>query len=202
MKKALIGAGGSAREIRAHIKYDDEKWLPCFVDDEYWVENNNNIFPLSQFDPNEYAVLVTLGDPKDKFNIIQKLPKETKYFSYICYSAQLLGYSDGNIKIGDGTFIGANCLLTCDIKIGNHVLLNRGAQIGHDCTIGDYSSIMPGGIISGNCTIGDSVYIGTNSSIKEKINIHSSSIIGLNTGVIKNITEPGTYIGTPAKKIK
>jgi hypothetical protein len=37
---------------------------------------------------------------------------------------------------------------------------------------------------------------------EEKINIHSSSIIGLNTGVIKNITEPGTYIGTPAKKIK
>lgn len=196
MERALIGAGGSAREIKAHMETPN---MPCFVSDKYWGENDDNIFPLSQFDPNKYEVLVTVGDPKDKFDIIWKLPENTKYFTYIHPSAQLLG---DNISIGKGTFIGANCILTCDIEIGKHALINRGVQIGHDCIIGSYFSIMPGSIISGNCIIYDLVYIGTNSTIKEKISIHSLSTIGLNTGVINNITEPGTYIGTPARKIK
>jgi UDP-3-O-[3-hydroxymyristoyl] glucosamine N-acyltransferase len=61
---------------------------------------------------------------------------------------------------------------------------------------------MPGVIVSGNVTIYDLVYIGTNSSIKEKLSIHSLSTIGLNSGIVKNINEPGTYVGIPSKKIK
>ena len=41
-----------------------------------------------------------------------------------------------------------------------------------------------------------------NIEIKEKISIHSLSTIGMNAGVVKNINEPGVYVGTPAKKIK
>jgi len=43
--------------------------------------------------------------------------------------------------------------------------------------------------------------MGNNSSVREKINICDNVTIGLNGGVIKNITEPGTYVGTPVKKI-
>jgi UDP-3-O-[3-hydroxymyristoyl] glucosamine N-acyltransferase len=82
------------------------------------------------------------------------------------------------------------------------VHLNLQTTIGHDCKIGDYFTTAPGVKISGNCTIYDCVYIGTNSCVKQNINIHSLSTIGLNTGVVKNINESGTYVGTPAKKIK
>ena len=109
---------------------------------------------------------------------------------------------DKNIKIGEGSFIGANSILTTNIKIGKHAILNRGNQIGHDTIIGDYFSAMPGAIISGNVRIYDCVYVGTNSSVKEKISIHSLSTIGMNGCVTKNIKQPGTYIGVPAKQIK
>ena len=56
MKKALIGAGGFAREIQAHM---NNMFMPCFVGDAYWRPNNENIFPLSEFDPNVYEVLVS-----------------------------------------------------------------------------------------------------------------------------------------------
>jgi UDP-3-O-[3-hydroxymyristoyl] glucosamine N-acyltransferase len=61
---------------------------------------------------------------------------------------------------------------------------------------------MPGSIISGNCKIGDSVYLGSNSSVREKTKITDDIIVGLNSGVVKNITESGTYVGVPAKRIK
>lgn len=196
MKKALIGAGGFAREIKAHM---GDNSIKCFIDDTYWIENNENIYPLSQFNPNEYEVLVAIGDPRDRFDMVQRLPKETKYFTFIHPSAQIL---DSDVRIGEGSIVCAGCILTTNIKIGKHAHLNLQSTIGHDCEIGDYFTTAPGAKISGNCKIYDCVYVGTNASIKQKISIHSLSTIGLNAGVVKNIEEPGVYTGTPAKKIK
>ena len=196
MKLALIGAGGHAQEVRAHM---GDFNIPCFVDDNYWSSNPIHVFPLSQFDPTEYEVMIAVGNSKDRFDIAQRLPKETKYFTYIHPTAQLLAK---DIRIGEGSFIGANCVLTYNIKIGNHAILNRAVNIGHDCRIGQYFSAMPGSVVSGNVTIYDLVYMGNNSSIKEKLSIHSLVTIGSNATVVKHIEESGTYVGVPAKKIK
>jgi sugar O-acyltransferase (sialic acid O-acetyltransferase NeuD family) len=192
MKLALFGYGGHAREIACQI--EDE--VTFFVDDKY---ANNVAKPISEFNPQEYAMMVAVADSKDRFDIVQRLPKETKYFTFIHPTAQIF---DDNIEVGEGSFIGANTILTTNIKIGKHAILNRGNQIGHDCKIGDYFSAMPGAIVSGNVIIFDLVYMGTNSAIKEKISIHSLSTIGMNSCVIKHIEEPGVFVGVPAKKIK
>ena len=192
MKLALYGYGGHAREVATQIGQD----VTFFVDDNY---TNKHTQPISSFNPNEYSMMVAIGDPRTRYDIVQKLPKETKFFTFIHPTALIL---DDNIEIGEGSFIGANSILTTNIKIGKHALLNRGNHIGHDVTIGNYFSAMPGAIISGNVRIHDIVYLGTNSSIKEKISIHSFTTIGLNSGVVKDIMESGVYGGVPAKKIK
>ena len=192
MKRALIGFGGHAKEVMCQIG----EILPCFVSDDYLVDGT---LPLSSFDPEEYEVMVVIAEPKTRKKIVESLPKKTKFFSFIHPTTLIL---DKNIKIGDGSFIGAHSILTTNIIIGDHSILNRANQIGHDSIIGNYFSAMPGSIISGNCTIGDEVYLGTNSSVKEKINISNNVIIGLNSGVVSNINDSGTYVGLPAKKIK
>jgi len=192
MKLALFGYGGHAREVASQI--DQE--VIFFVDDEY---ANDIAKPISQFNPEEYVIMVAVADSRDRFDIVQKLPKETQYFTYIHPTVLIM---DDNIELGEGSFIGANSILTTNIKIGKHAILNRGNQIGHDCIIGDYFSAMPGAIVSGNVSIHDLVYMGTNSSIKEKLSIHSLSTIGMNSCVVKSIKDSGVYVGTPAKKIK
>jgi sugar O-acyltransferase (sialic acid O-acetyltransferase NeuD family) len=192
MKKALIGYGGHAREIISQIGED----LTCFVDDKYVSEKTK---PLSEFNPNDYVVMVAVGNSKDRFDIVNRLPKDTKYFTWIHPTALIMG---NDIEIGEGSFIGAYSILTTNIKLGKHALLNRSVQIGHDCEIGDYFSAMPGSIVSGNVNLGNNVYVGTNSSIREKISICNDVIIGLNSGVVKNINESGIYVGLPASKIK
>lgn len=191
MKKVLIGNGGHAREVMAQMGIK----LECFVDEEY-VDNETS--SLSKFDPNIHIAMIVVADSKDRYDIAQRLPKETKFFSFIHPTALIMN----NVEIGDGSFIGAYSILTTNIKIGKHTILNRSNHIGHDCIIGDYFSAMPGAIVSGNVIISDIVYMGNNSSIREKLSIHSSSIIGMNSAVVKNISEPGVYVGVPAKKIK
>lgn len=191
MKKALIGNGGHAKEVMSQMGMN----LTCFVDDEYLSEGSS---PLSSFDPKKYSLMIAVSDPKDRWEISQRLPKETVFFTFVHPSALIFG----DVEIGRGSFIGANSILTTSIKIGNHSILNRGNQIGHECSIGNYFSAMPGSIVSGNVTIGDLVYLGSNSSIREGLNISGLVKIGLNSGVVKDIKSPGIYGGVPARRIR
>ena len=192
MKLALFGYGGHAREAACQI----EQEVTFFVDDKY---ANDVAKPISEFNPEEYMMIVAVADSKDRADIVAKLPKETKYFTFI---HPLVHIMDDNIQVGVGSFIGANSILTTIIKIGNHALLNRGNHIGHDSVAGDFFSMMPNAVVGGNVILGNNVYLGSCSNIREKINITSDVLIGMNAAVVKDITESGTYVGTPAKKIK
>ena len=189
MEKVLIGGGGHSREVMAQMGVN----LIRFVDDKYV---DDDTLPLSQFDPTKYSVMVAVADSKNRFEMIQRLPKETKFFSFVHPTALLIG----DIKIGEGSFIGAYSILTTNINIGEHAILNRGNQIGHDCIIGNYFSAMPNAVVGGNVEIGDRVYLGSCSNIREKIQITSDCVIGMNGAVVNNILESGTYVGVPCKK--
>jgi sugar O-acyltransferase (sialic acid O-acetyltransferase NeuD family) len=191
MERVLIGNGGHAREVMAQMGIK----LPRFVDDKYV---DSDTLPLSKFNSKKHIAMVAVANSSDRYDIVQRLPKETQFFTFIHPTALLMG----GTEIGEGSFIGAYSILTTNIKIGKHAILNRGNQIGHDCRIGNYFSAMPGSIVSGDVTIYDLVYMGNNSSIREKLSIHSLTTIGMNCAVIKNINESGTYIGVPSKKIK
>ena len=89
MKLALFGYGGHAKEVAAHI--DDD--VTFFVDDEY---ANEVAKPISEFDPTEYVMMVAVSDSRDRYDIVQRLPKETEYFTYIHPSTIIL---DNNFEI-------------------------------------------------------------------------------------------------------
>lgn len=198
IKKGIIGAGGFGREVYWSLSMMERINTVFFVDDEYWADGDDKILPLSLLDVDKYEVIVAIGDPKLRERLIERLPKNTKYFTHIHSSVQILG---DDIIIGEGSIICAGCILTTNIKVGRHTHLNLGTTIGHDVVIGDYFTTAPGVRISGNVEIGDKVYLGTGSCIKEKLTIVDDVTIGMNAAVVKNITESGTYVGVPSKNI-
>ena len=191
MERALIGAGGHAREVMMQMG----EQLPCFVDDQYVTKDT---LPLSLFNPDKYVVMIAIGDSTQRLQMVLKMPPNTRYFTFT-HPTAIIG---DHVDVGDGSFIGAYSIITTDVVIGKHTILNRANHIGHDTKIGLGLSMMPGSIVSGNCEIGNSVYIGTNATIKQRVRITNSVTIGLNSGVVKDIKDSGTYVGTPAKKIK
>jgi len=199
MKKGIIGNGGFGREVFYSMTKEEQLNAVFFTEDEYYDINQINTLPLSKFNKDEYEVIIAIGNGAIREKIAKKLPKNTKYFTYIHPSVQI--YST-DVKIGEGSIICGNCILTTNIKIGKHSHLNLLTTIGHDNIIGDYFTTAPGSKISGNCNIGKHVYFGTNSSVREKINICDNVTIGLNSGVVKDINEEGVYVGLPVKKIK
>lgn len=191
MKRALVGNGGHAREVMAHMG----KILPVFVDDKYLTED---ALPLSSFRPDEYELMVAVADPCQRKQIVERLPPATRFFSFVHSTALVLN----DVQIAAGCFVGAYCVLTSHIKIGKHAILNRACHIGHECTVGDYFSAMPGAVISGNCSLGDCVYLGSNSCVREKTKIADNVIVGMGAAVVSDITSSGVYAGVPARRLE
>ena len=199
MKKGIIGAGGFGREVYWSLNPIERNNTVFFVDDVYWDNSDDKILPLSLFETNKYEVVVAIADSYHRQRIVESLTKSTKYFTHIHPSAQIHG---DDVEIGEGSIICAGTIITTNVKIGKHTHLNLITTIGHDCVIGDYFTTAPGVQISGNETIGNRVYFGTRSCMKQKLTICDDVIIGMNAAVVKNIEEPGTYVGVPSKKIK
>jgi len=199
MKKGIVGFGGFAREVYWSLSEKDRIGSIFFVDDEYWDDSNVLIKPLSTFNPKEYELVIAISDVNVRNKIANSLPKETRYFTHIHQTVQIHG---DDVVIGEGSIICAGSIITTNVIIGKHSQINLMTTIGHDCIIGDYFTTAPSVQISGNINIGNNVYFGTKSSAKQKISICDNVIIGMNSGVVKDINESGTYIGTPCKKIK
>ena len=54
MKKALIGAGGHAREVESYLNEE----IIFFVDEKYLEPLNPKMLPLDSFDPEKYEVII------------------------------------------------------------------------------------------------------------------------------------------------
>lgn len=183
MEITIIGKGGFAREVKTYILANDNHFdVRLIHSDEY---------------KGEWVHAIAISDPYIRQDVVNKIKSKYTY-SQLTYAEKGFGYTE----LGEGSIICPDCILTTDIKIGKHCQFNIQTSIGHDCKIGDFVTTAPKVSISGNVTIGNRVYIGTGAIIKEKTYICDDVVIGAGAVVLKDITEPGTYVGIPAKKIK
>ena len=204
----IIGAGGFGRELEVYldsVKEADRDWdLVGFIDD--------NINALDSF-PSDYKVLGSLNDfifnksdyivlaianSEIKNKIYELLKDKVTFFTYIDKTAIVGKF----VRIGEGSIICPNCIITSNVKLGLCSILNIGTQIGHDTKVGDFCSFMPNVDIGGETIIANNVYMGTNSTIINMKNICSDVVIGAGAIVVKDINTEGVYVGNPAVKIK
>lgn len=158
---------------------------------------------FNQFNAIEKNVFISVGNPRLKEKIYIKLNiNAVCNFPNLIHPNVSFDSREGKIVMGHGNIICSKTVLTTDITLGNFVHINLDCTIGHDVTIKDFSTLSPGVHISGNVTINEKVYIGTGTVVLEKINICSNVTIGAGAVVTKDITEPGTYVGVPAVRIK
>ena len=85
--------------------------------------------------------------------------------------------------------------------IGNGCIVNTGALIDHDNVIEDYAHISPGVKLAGTVKVGKKSWLGIGSIVSNNISITGECVVGAGSVVINNITEPGIYVGVPARKV-
>lgn len=205
----IIGAGGFGREVSWLIERINEvkpTWnLKGFIDDDesLWgtVEGTYKVLGGCEYlkELGTVYAVCAVGAARVRKKIIEKFAdSQIKFATVIDPSV----YISKRVEIGVGTIICAGTIITVDIKIGNHVIINLDCTIAHDDTIEDFVTIYPSANISGNVFLGESSELGTGMKIIQGKNIAPNTIIGAGAVVVKDIEESGTYVGSPAKRIK
>ena len=112
------------------------------------------------------------------------------------------GYISKFSELAQGVSVGHFATINAGCRIGHNTIINNSTLIEHDVNIGKHCHIATSSTLNGDVVVGDNVFIGSNVTVIQGVSICSKSIIGAGSLVTKDITESGTYVGIPAKKIK
>ena len=205
----IIGAGGFGREVAWLVERINEvtpTWnIKGFIDDNesLWGAKEDAYDVVGGCEYLKtlgyvYAVCA-VGSARVRKVIISKLLDSNVKFATVIDPSVIISK---RVEIGEGTIICAGTIITVDIKIGNHVIINLDCTFGHDDVIADYVTVYPSVNVSGNVTVGECSELGTGMQIIQGKNIVPNTIIGAGAVVVKDCLESGTYVGSPAKKIK
>ncbi len=197
----LIGGGGQALSLLAantganicgyvdrHIV--DTMPLPYLgTDDEFIAKNEDCLIHIS----------MVSGDNADlsaRHRLITRYRNKLAA-TLVAETAVLTQGTD----LAEGCAVMARAVIN-NAVIGRHCIINTGAIIEHQVHVGDNVFIGPGAVICGNVTIGADTYVGAGVTIRNNVSIVSGAIIGMGAVVISDITEPGVYVGCPARLLR
>lgn len=200
----IVGSGGHCRPVldiitqrhKSRIKIYDignskkkkELILGYSVTDYY-----KNIKLVNFKDQN---VFLAIGDNRIRKKIYDNLKKIVNLKNLISKKS----YFSRGVKIGEANFINNFAYIGQAVTIGNNNILNTGCIVEHEVKIGNNCHIAPGVKIGGRSEISDNVFIGIGSSIINNIKICKNVTVGAGSVVVKDISSPGVYYGSPAKK--
>lgn len=197
----IIGASGHGKviaDIAERLGYNDI----IFLDDNLSLKDSAN-YPvegtsqdLEKFDGD---FVVAIGNAKIRQNIQEKLVKAQKRLPVLIHPDAVVSK---NVMIGKGTVVMAGTVINPSAMIGEGCIINTCASIDHDCDISNYVHVSVGAHLAGTVSIGERTWIGMGAVVSNNLNITTDCIIGAGSVVIRNLDESGTYVGSPAKRIK
>jgi sugar O-acyltransferase (sialic acid O-acetyltransferase NeuD family) len=144
-----------------------------------------------------HEVFVAIGDNLNREKVTNELISEGFSLATIVHPSAIVAES---ASMGEGSCVLAGAILNPYTTIGKGVIVNTSASLDHHNHIGDYTHVCPGSVLAGDVTIGTHCFLGTGSVVSSQIEITNHVTLGAGCVVVKSITEPGTYVGVPARK--
>jgi len=208
-KIIIVGGGGNAKVIASillklntykiigYVDFTDKGKLleiPFLGKDDkidYYLKKNK-----------ELSAVIGVGQTKVdrlRFDIFLNLKQKKINLPAIISPRTIL---NREVNVDEATIIYDNCVINSGTTIGKCVIVNTGSIIEHDCMIGDFVHISPGSVIGGGVSIGENSFIGLGAKVIQSVKICPDCLIGAGSVVLKDCSEPGVYVGVPAKRIK
>lgn len=209
MKPLVIaGAGGLGREVawlvedinRVHPEWD----FIGFLDDmanTATIEGYPVLGPISsvlEISPRP-LVVIAIANSRNRVRIATDLLNGGIQLATIVHpSAKLSQY----VRIGEGSIICADAVLTTNIELGQSCIINPSCFIGHDTVLKDYVSLMPCVRVAGEVEVGTGCFLGIGSCVINRTSIGEWSYIGAGATVVSSIAPYSLAVGVPARIIK
>lgn len=102
---------------------------------------------------------------------------------------------EDDVEVGASTAVDRGTLGAT--RIGARTKIDNCCHIAHNCVVGADSAMAAGGMIAGSTTLGDRCVIAGQVGIGGHLKIASDVWIGGGSVVLKDVPEPGEYMGHP-----
>lgn len=109
---------------------------------------------------------------------------------------------ENSAKIEDGVLIYPRSYIGPRVHLHKGVVVNVYSYLPHDNVVGEASFLSGGLNIGGKVNIGERSFIGIGTTTSDSLSICDDVFVGAGSLVLKSIEEPGTFVGSPVKKIK
>ncbi len=202
-KLIIIGASGHGKVV-ADIAIKMNKWQSiAFLDDDESIKASMGLEVICKTADaftykDEADFFVAIGSNATREKIQENLIVEGLNVVSLIHPSSVIGT---DVEIGIGSVVMAGVVINSSTRIGKGCIINTSSSIDHDNVIEEYVHISPGVSLAGTVKIGRLNWIGIGSVISNNVNICSGCKVGAGTVVVKDITEPGTYVGVPVRKI-
>lgn len=196
----IIGAGGHGKVVADIAKKCGYNQIN-FLDDNANTKLCNGykvVGKTEDFIKYDCDMFVAVGNAEIRKKISLQLESNNKSIVTLIHPSAVISE---DVVIGKGTVVMAGAVINSSSKIGNGVIINTCASVDHDNSIGDFVHISVGSHLAGSVVVGENTFIGAGATVINNIEILSNCTVGAGAVVIKNITQKGTYVGVPTRRI-
>ena len=202
-KLIIVGANGHGKVV-ADIAIKMNKWQSiAFLDDDESIKKSIGLEVIGKTTDafnykDEADFFVAIGNNAMREKIQEKLIDYGLNIVSLVHPSAVIGT---DVKIGIGSVVMAGVVINSSSKVGKGCIINTSSSLDHDNIIEDYVHISPGTNIAGTVRVGKGSWIGIGSVVNNNLNIINGCKVGAGAVVVKDITESGTYVGIPARRI-
>jgi sugar O-acyltransferase (sialic acid O-acetyltransferase NeuD family) len=202
-KLLIVGASGHGKVV-ADIALKMNKWKQiAFLDDNERLQKTMGFEVIGKsLDAYNYVeewdLFVGIGNNEIREKIQNRLQLVGASIPILIHPKSTIGEQVG---IGMGTVVMAGVVVNCSTIIGEGCIINTGASIDHDNWIGDFVHIAPGARLAGTVKVGEGSWLGIGSVVSNNVTITDYCRIGAGAVVVRDINEPGTYVGVPVRRV-
>ena len=202
-KLIIIGASGHGKVV-ADIAIKMNKWQSiAFLDDDESIKASTGFEVMGKTADaftykDEADFFVAIGNNAVREKVQENLMEKGLNVASLIHPSAVIGT---DVEIGIGTAVMAGVIVNSSTRIGKGCIINTSSSLDHDNVIEDYVHISPGASLAGTVRVGKGSWLGIGSVVSNNVNICSGCKVGAGAVVVKDITESGTYVGVPVKKI-
>ncbi|SCX77380.1 acetyltransferase [Alkaliphilus peptidifermentans] len=202
-KLIIIGASGHGKVV-ADIAIKMNKWQSiAFLDDDESIKISMRLEVIGKTAnaftyKNEADFFVAIGNNAVREKVQEKLIEEGLNVVSLIHPSSVIGT---DVEICIGTVVMAGVVINSSSRIGKGCIINTSSSLDHDNVIEGYVHISPGTSLAGTVKVGKGSWLGIGSIVSNNVNICSGCKVGAGAVVVKDITEPGTYVGVPVRRV-
>ena len=205
----VIGGGGQAKVVISILRKLERHRILGYTDlndngavlGTPYLGSDSELAALA-VGPKELLAVLALGQVglgKPRYELWTRLQSLALSFPLIVSPRAIV---NEEVSGGEGAVVMDGAVINSGASLGRGAIVNTNSTIEHDVVLADWVHVAPGATISGGVTVGRFSMIGAGATVIEGMKIAAGCIVGAGATVVHDLTEPGVYVGSPARRIK